>query len=63
MKTTKYSIRELPASDLSDSGFDLGALRKLINLSIAKANFNALPKAEREKRANEAIKAINQLIK
>ena len=61
MKQTPFE--PLPASDLFASGFDLGALRKRINSSIAKAKFNALPKAEREKRATEALKTITQLIK
>ncbi len=63
MKNTTDSPRALSASDLSASGFDLGALRKRIESSLAKAKFKSVPKAEREKRANEAIKIINQLIK
>ena len=63
MKNTTGSPRALSASDLFSSGFDLGTLRQRINSSIAKAKFKSLPKAEREKRANEAIKIINQLIK
>ena len=63
MENTTDSPRALSASDLFASGFDLGALRKRINSSIAQAKFKAVPKAERERRANEAIKIINQLIK
>lgn len=63
MKNTTDSPRALSASDLFASGFDLCALRKRINLSTAKAKFKALPKAEQEKRANEAIKTIKELIK
>lgn len=63
MKNTTDSPRALSASDLFASGFDLGALRKRINSSIAKAKFKGLPKAEREKRSTEALKTINQLIK
>jgi hypothetical protein len=63
MENTTDSHRALSASDLFASGYDLGTLRKLINSSIAKAKFKSLPKAEREKRANEAIKTINQLLK
>ena len=62
MNTTD-SPDQLTASNLFASGFDLGSLRKRINASIAKAKFNALPKAERDKRATEALEAINQLIK
>jgi hypothetical protein len=62
-KNKKYAIACLGPSDLFASGFDLGTLRQRINSSIAKAKFESLPKAEREKRANEAIKIINQLIK
>ncbi len=62
MENTTDSPRALSASDLFASGFDLGALRKRINSSIAKAKFKALPKAEREKRANKAIETIKQLI-
>lgn len=53
----------LPPVPLFTSGFDLGALRKRINLSIAKAKFKALPKAKQENRAKQAIETINQLIK
>jgi len=57
------SIPDLSPSDLFASGFGLDALRKRINLSVAKAKFKALPKAERENRAKQAIKTINRLIK
>lgn len=63
MKTPQPSPERFTASDLFASGFDLGALRKRINLSIAKAKFKALPKAEQEKLAKQAIETINQLIK
>lgn len=63
MKNTTDSPERFTASDLFASGFDLGALRKRINIGIAKAKFKALPKAEQEKRATEAIKTISKLIK
>jgi len=63
MEYTTDQLRALSADDLFASGCDLGTLRKRINSSIAKAKFKALPKAEREKRANEAITTIKQLIK
>ena len=63
MKTPQPSPERFTASDLFASGFDLGALRRWIGTAIAKAKFNALPKSEQDKRAAEAMKTINQLIK
>ena len=62
-ETVQASPQGLAPVPLFASGFDLGKLRKRINLGIAKAKFRSLPKAEQGKRANEAIKTINQLIK
>ena len=49
--------------NLATSGFNLGELRKRINLSIAKAKFKALPKSEKDKQLAQAMKTIDQLIK
>ncbi len=63
IKNKAARSRKSVKSDLLDPGFSLCELRKRINLGIAKAKFKALPKPERERRADEAIENISQLIK